>query len=121
MLLTAAALAVFSSVAPAQAVAVRLSEWKIQMARDTVAAGPVTFSVKNFGTMSHGFHVKGQGVDKETPAIAAGQSGSLTVTLKPGTYEIYCPMSEQSHKIAGMAAKLTVTGGEAPAPKKPEI
>jgi uncharacterized cupredoxin-like copper-binding protein len=102
MLLAGAAVAAFSSVAAAQAVPVQLSEWKVDLARDTVAAGPVTFRVKNFGSMSHAFHVDGQGVEKETLPIAAGQSASLTVTLKPGTYEVYCPMSDQTHKKAGM-------------------
>lgn len=119
-LLIAAAFVAFSSVATAQSVPVTLSEWKVELGRDTVRAGPVTFRVKNTGSMSHAFHVQGQGVDKETPAIPMGQSLSLSVTLKPGTYEVFCPMSEQTHKKAGMLRKLTVTGSEAPAaPKKP--
>jgi plastocyanin len=120
MLIAAALAAAVSSVASAQAVPVTLSEWKVEMARDTLRAGPVTFRVKNQGTMVHGFHVEGPGVDKETPQIPAGQSLSLTVTLKPGTYELYCPMSELTHKKAGMVRKLTVIGAEAPSvPKKP--
>jgi len=122
-ILVAAALAAFSSVATAQSVSlpVTLTEWKVRLKSDTVQAGSVTFRVTNNGSMSHAFHVKGEGVDKETQPIAARQSGSLTATLKPGTYEVYCPMSDQSHKGAGMVAKLTVTGGEAAAaPKKPE-
>jgi uncharacterized cupredoxin-like copper-binding protein len=120
--LVAAALAAFASLATAQTVPVTLSEWKIRLANDTVQAGSVTFRVNNNGSMSHAFHVKGEGVDKESQPIPVGQSASLTVTLKPGTYEVYCPLSERSHKMAGMVAKLTVTGGETPAtPKKPEI
>ena len=120
-LLLVAALAAFSSVAGAQAVPVTLSEWKVELARDTVPAGPVTFRVKNNGSMSHAFHVKGEGIDKETLPIAVRQTGSLTVTLKPGTYEVFCPLSEQSHKMAGMLKKLVVTAAAAPAaPKKPQ-
>jgi len=121
-MLIAAALAAFSSVATAQsAVPVTLSEWKVQLAHDTVPAGRVTFHVENTGSMLHGFHVRGQGIDKESQPIPIGQTASLTVTLKPGTYEVFCPMSDQSHKKAGMLAKLTVTGAETPAaPKKPE-
>jgi uncharacterized cupredoxin-like copper-binding protein len=110
-MLIAAAIAAFSSAAAAQSVPVRLSEWKIRLSRDTVAAGAVTFQVSNSGSVTHAFHVKGEGVDKQTQPIPPGQSASLTVTLKPGTYEVYCPMSEQSHKQAGMVAKLTVAGG----------
>jgi plastocyanin len=120
MLIAAGLLAAFSSVATAQAVPVNLSEWKVQLGRDTLRAGPVTFRVKNDGNVPHGFQIEGEGLDKGTPQIAAGQSASLTVTLKPGTYEIYCPLAEQSHKMAGMLKKITVVAGEAgAAPKKP--
>ena len=111
--------AVFSSAAAAQAVPVTLSEWKIGLTRDTLPAGAVTFRVKNDGTLPHGFHVEGPGVDKETKQIGPHESASLTVTLKPGTYDIYCPLSELSHKQAGMLKKVTVVAGAPAAPKKP--
>jgi len=118
-MLILAALAAFSSSAAAQSVPVTLTEWKVDMKRDTVSAGPVTFRVTNDGSMVHAFHVEGTGVDKETRQIAKGESASLTLTLKPGTYELYCPMSELSHKKAGMVRKLTVVPAAAPAAKKP--
>jgi uncharacterized cupredoxin-like copper-binding protein len=119
MLIAAGLAAAISSVASAQAIPVTVSEWKIQLSRDTVRAGAVTFRVKNEGAVVHGFRVEGPGVENETPQIAVGQSASLRVTLKPGTYELYCPMSENSHKLAGMTKKITVVAGEAEAPKKP--
>jgi plastocyanin len=121
-LFIAAALAAFSAVAANQSVAVpvTLSEWKVELARDTVPAGPVTFRLSNKGTITHGFFVRGEGVAKGSLDIPAGESASLTVSLKPGTYEVYCPMSDNSHKAAGMARKLIVTGATTPAaPKKP--
>lgn len=111
-LLAAAALtAVLSSAAAAQSVPVTLSEWKVEMARDTLRAGTATFRVKNEGTMVHAFYVEGQGVKKETPQIPAGQTMSLTVTLVPGKYEVYCPMSESTHKMAGMKKTIVVVEG----------
>lgn len=107
----AALIAVLSSVAGAQSVPVTISEWKIEMARDTLRAGTVTFRVKNDGTMNHSLYVEGQGVKKETPQIAVNQTMSLTVTLVPGTYEVYCPMADLSHKKAGMSRKLIVLEG----------
>jgi plastocyanin len=116
-----AALAASSSVATAQAVTVTLLEWKIALGRDTVPTGSVTFRVKNAGTITHGFYVRGDGVDKGSREIPAGQDAPLTVTLKPGTYEVFCPMSDMSHKMAGMVRKLVVTPGDTPAaPKKPD-
>ncbi|MGH7616304.1 MAG: cupredoxin domain-containing protein [Gemmatimonadaceae bacterium] len=118
VLIAAGLAASLSSVAAAQGIPVTLSEWKIEMPRDTVRAGQVTFRIKNTGTMVHGFHVEGGNVDKDAPQIPAGQSGTLTVNLKPGTYDIYCPLAENSHKMAGMSRKLVVIGNAAP-PKKP--
>lgn len=116
-----AALAAVSSVASAQAVPVTLSEWKVGMARDTVRAGSVSFRVNNSGTMNHAFYIRGDGVDQGTREIPARQSATLTVTLKPGTYEVFCPMSDESHKMAGMSRKLVVMPGDPPAaPKKPD-
>jgi uncharacterized cupredoxin-like copper-binding protein len=115
-LLIVAALAATSSVATAQSVNVTLSEWKIELSRDTVRAGAVAFRLNNTGQITHGFHVRGDSVDKGAREIPPGQLGSLTVTLKPGTYEVFCPMSEGSHKQAGMTRKLVVTPADKPAP-----
>lgn len=118
--LIVAALSASSSMASGQAIPVTLSEWKIGMKSDTVKAGAVTFRVSNEGGMSHGLYVRGEGVDKGTREIPARQSASLTVTLKPGTYDVFCPMSDESHKLAGMSRKLVVTPGDTPAaPEKP--
>ena len=104
---------VASSVASAQTVSVTLSEWKIGFTSDTLRAGSVTFEVKNGGSMTHAFQIRGEGVDKGTREIPARQSATLTVTLKAGTYEVFCPISEESHKMAGMARKLVVKSGDA--------
>lgn len=118
-MLIVVALAATASVASAQAVPVTLSEWKIGMKSDTVKAGAVTFRVTNEGGMNHALYVRGDGVDKGTKEIPVRQSASLTVTLKPGTYEVYCSMSDESHKLAGMSRKLVVTPGDAAAAPKP--
>ena len=116
------AFAAFSSTAAAQSIPVTLSEWKVKLGRDTVPAGKITFQIKNEGTMTHGFFVRGNGVQEGSNDIPMGQSGSLTVTLKPGSYTVYCPLSDLSHRKAGMLAKLEVTGSTAPAgPTKPPM
>jgi len=120
-IVVAAALVVVSSVAKAQPVAATLTEYKIGLARDTVKAGVVTFRVKNSGVTTHQLWVTdGNKFDKGTPDVPAGQEATLTVTLKAGTYEVYCPMSDMSHKNVGMTRKLSVTAADAPAaPKRP--
>ena len=120
-MLIVVALVATTSVASAQTVPVTLSEWKIGMKSDTVKGGVVTFRVTNEGGMNHAFYVRGEGVEKGTREIPPRQSASLTLTLKPGTYEVFCTMSDETHKLAGMKRNLVVTPGDAPAaPKKPE-
>jgi plastocyanin len=100
---------------PPAAVVVRLSEWSVELSSATVAAGPVTFAVSNSGTIPHAFEVEGRGVERETAQIAPGERGTLSVTLRPGRYTVYCPVGGDSHKKLGMVATLVVTGGAAAA------
>src|SRR5213594_1474338 len=92
------------------AVNVNLSEWKVELSERTVAAGAVTFTITNAGSIPHAFEVEGQGIEKETGTIQPGASDTLTLTLKPGTYEVYCPVGEDSHKKLGMKTDLKVVG-----------
>lgn len=92
----------------ASTISVRLSEWKVELSRAAVGPGPVSFIVKNTGTIPHQFEVEGKGIEKETPQIAPGDSVVLTVTLKEGEYEVYCPIGDGSHEKLGMKAKLHV-------------
>ena len=98
--------------APA-AVSAKLSEWKVELSEHTIAAGTVTFTIANAGSIPHGFEVEGQGIEQETSVIQPGSSGTLTLTLKPGTYEVYCPVGEASHKKLGMETHLKVLGAKA--------
>ena len=101
---------------PVKPIEVTLSEWKIALPSDTVTAGTLTFQVKNEGNMNHAFYVLGGNVAQGTKEIVAKQSATLRVTLKAGTYEIYCPMSDESHKLAGMKRTITVIAPEARKP-----
>jgi len=88
------------------AVAVSESEFKIEGVSPTMTAGDYTFNVTNTGNFPHNLIISGPGVDNQkTDNLTAGTSGSLTVTLQPGTYEFYCGVP--THKGKGM--DLTVT------------
>jgi len=83
------------------------TEFKIALPSTAIAAGSYRFDVKNDGKIDHDFVIKGNGVDEKTPTIGAGESATLDVDLKPGTYDVYC--SIPGHKQAGMDLKLTVS------------
>jgi len=109
-LIALAALAAVPLAAAAQSTTdVRLSEWKVELASRSVPAGTVTFNVTNAGTIPHALEVEGRGVERELPLIQPGHSASLTLTLRPGRYEVYCPVGGDSHKNLGMVARLDVT------------
>lgn len=110
-LLTAAAVAAAPATRSWEApstVTAKLSEWKVELSAATVTAGAVTFTVTNTGTIPHAFEVEGRGVERETDVIQPGSTSTLTLTLAPGTYEVYCPVGEDSHKKLGMETHLTV-------------
>src|SRR5207247_2575177 len=95
--------------APVQ-ITVTLSEWKVELSQASVAAGTVTFAITNAGSIPHGFEVEGHGIEKEIEVIQPGASDTLTLTLEPATYEVYCPVGEDSHKKLGMETHLKVVG-----------
>ena len=87
-------------------VEVKLTEYKIEMPA-SVGAGATTFQVTNKGEETHGFEIEGNGIEKALkPRLKKGESGSLQVDLKPGTYKAYCPV--HGHKKRGMSLDLTV-------------
>jgi uncharacterized cupredoxin-like copper-binding protein len=71
-------------------------------------SGKVTLVMSNPGSsgLTHGIAVEGNGVDKDGPIVAPGKTSTLTVSLKPGRYEFYCPFD--GHKAKGMEGTLTV-------------
>ena len=98
---------------PSQPVAVTatLSEWKVELSEHRITPGAVTFTITNAGSIPHAFEVEGEGIEQETKAIQPGAHVTLTLTLKPGTYDVYCPVGEDSHKKLGMDTRLMVVGG----------
>jgi plastocyanin len=72
----------------------------------TAKSGKVTINFTNDSSTPHAVAVEGNGVDKDGQTVTKGKN-SLTVDLKPGKYEFYCPVD--GHKAAGMKGTLTVS------------
>ena len=83
------------------------SEFKIDLAPTTLKAGTYTFNVTNGGNFKHNLVVEGNGDKGTSDTFNAGQAGALTVTLKAGTYNVYCGIP--THKGKGMDLTITVT------------
>jgi len=69
-------------------------------------AGSVTITMDNPSPVAHAVAVEGNGVDKDGNTVNMGGKSTVTVDLKPGKYEFYCPVD--GHKAAGMEGELTV-------------
>ena len=91
--------------APA-ALTVNLTEYRIEMPA-TLPAGRATFLITNTGKEKHNFEIEGEQLEMEvSDPLGPGQSRTLEVDLKPGTYKVYCPVA--NHDERGMSMQLTV-------------
>jgi plastocyanin len=87
-------------------VKVELTEMSIAMP-SSLPAGKTVFQVTNVGEIIHNFEIEGQGIEKEFEEnLKPGETKTLEVDLKPGTYRVYCPVG--SHAEQGMSMELKV-------------
>ena len=89
------------------AVAIAASEFKFTPSDVDVKAGRVTFRLRNDGGAPHALEIEGQGIEEETKVIQGGQAATLSLNLKPGKYEMYCPVG--NHRSMGMEGEVTVS------------
>ncbi|MFR9797705.1 copper-binding protein [Streptomyces sp. MS06] len=101
----------------ASQVTAELSDFHIKLSTEKFTAGTYTFTAKNTGHHEHALVVQGPGGANRSKTVSPGESTALTVTLKSGTYQIYCPID--GHKDLGMKTGITVGGAPAPSTNKP--
>jgi hypothetical protein len=86
-----------------------LSEYFIYLPQLTSNARTVRFVVENVGLRRHNLRVVGNGVDRVTPVLRAGQSGEVEVFfVDPGPYTVYCDIGD--HADQGMTTGFYVEG-----------
>jgi plastocyanin len=88
-----------------------MTEFAFNPDRMVASAGRDTFVLQNAGQFPHNLHIEGNGVSLDLKAdspVPAGQSFTGSVTLAPGTYDVWCPVG--MHRQNGMVGTLTVAG-----------
>ncbi|WP_411123158.1 hypothetical protein [Streptomyces sp. x-19] len=90
-------------------------EYSLALSPAQATSGTVTFVVDNAGTVAHSLAIAGPGVSNaHTSTIAPGGRARLTVALRPGSYELWCPIAK--HKELGMDTHLQVRGNGSASP-----
>jgi uncharacterized cupredoxin-like copper-binding protein len=68
--------------------------------------GPV-FRVTNNGASVHNLEVEGLGIEEAfESSLSPGENQIMRLDLEPGTYQVYCPVS--NHREQGMEMQLSV-------------
>ena len=101
-------LAVTATKSPTTDVTISLNEWSIKLDKPSIASGPARFIVHNTGSIPHGVEIEGHGIERRIALIQPGATDTLSLTLKSGRYEVYCPVGSGSHKKLGMETSLSV-------------
>jgi plastocyanin len=98
-----------SSSSGGQVVEFKETEYTLAPATLTLKPGTYTFKLQNVGQFPHDLHVAAAADGTEvggSTVITAGQTGSFTITLKAGTYTLWCAVD--AHRSLGMQGTLTV-------------
>jgi plastocyanin len=84
-------------------------EWGLRPSKRLVAAGLVRMRVYNRGQDDHNLVVRERDGTPRVVSLKAGESGTLTARLAPGSYTLVCSLfagTAQSHEQLGMRATL---------------
>jgi plastocyanin len=84
------------------------TEFHIALSTMTFHPGTYKFVAMDKGSASHNLVITGPGVSlAKTDLVSPGESGSVTVTLQKGSYDVYCGVP--GHKALGMDVHITVS------------
>lgn len=104
--ITTAQTAETPEVAIGTTVAVALEDKRIAVA-PTLPPGPVIFTIANSGTELHSFAIEGEDIARSLDSnLESGQSDTLEVILREGTYTAFCPILQ--HRDEGESVEINV-------------
>jgi uncharacterized cupredoxin-like copper-binding protein len=85
------------------------TEFHIALSAKSFSPGTYKFTAVDKGHLQHNLVINGPGVSQVKTAglLSPGQSASVTVTLRKGSYDIYCGVP--GHKAEGMNVNITVS------------
>lgn len=95
---------------------VTMREWTVNLEKNAVRPGIITFVIRNEGKKTHGFRIRSAGanrgrLDMRAALMPPAGTSSLTVRLGAGSYRIDCYVEEPevgAHSKMGMGTTLTV-------------
>ena len=95
------------SVPPTKTVTAPLTDFAITLSSDEFTAGPYEFVLKDQGTHPHALAIMGPGLENTMSGILKPGTGeTFPVTLKEGTYHLWCPVGKHADK--GMSTMIRV-------------
>lgn len=81
---------------------------ELELPTTEFSPGTYRFVAEQHGENPHALSIEGPGVSETTPEVPGGDgTEELTVTLEPGTYELWCPVP--GHREDGMEATIEVS------------
>src|SRR5437764_3581422 len=97
-----------TAAATPQSISFSEAEFTITPATMTLKPGTYVFQARNTGRFPHDLHIQPQGESDLASSVVmqSGQSANFQVTLKKGTYAIYCAVP--GHRQRGMEGTVTV-------------
>jgi uncharacterized cupredoxin-like copper-binding protein len=88
-------------------VEVEAADFTLSLPSSSLSPGQTTFEMRNDGNATHAIEIDGPGVeDQKSSTAGPGGTATLTVTLQPGKYTMYCPVG--NHRAMGMQTTFTV-------------
>jgi Copper binding proteins, plastocyanin/azurin family. len=94
--------------ASGSSILIKMKDFSFDPNKITAPAGAITLHLQNWGRYTHDFRIHVPTGTQESGRVGAGFAHDLTLTLKPGTYDFECAVS--NHAKRGMRGTLTVTG-----------
>lgn len=94
----------------AQTLTITETEFSLSPATLTLKPGSYSIHAENTGKFPHDLHIVDSGntqVGATSAVLSPGGSSDFTVTLKSGTYTMYCAVD--SHRERGMQGTITVS------------